>query len=171
MKKQLLLVALGLALLGTAIAKKGQEEREPLNLLEFHSMAAVVPPFTGPANPIRNIPGAGAPWKITSAKAELNIAGNLEVSVRGLVLVSNGTNPIATFQTVLSCQSIDAVTGAPTVVNVVGGSAVASPAGDSDIEGKVALPTPCFAPMVFVSIPPAATAPPGPGRWLAVSGF
>lgn len=168
--KKLLLVAVALVLLGTAIAKKGDEEREPLNLANFHAMAAVVPPFTGATNPIRNVPGAGAPWKITSAHAELNVAGNLEVSVRGLVLVSNGTNPIGTFETVLSCQSIDPVTKAPTIVNVVAGSAVASPTGDSDIEGKVALPSPCFAPIVFVSIPPTAPAT-GPGRWLAVSGF
>ncbi|HEX7285496.1 MAG TPA: hypothetical protein VF532_04905, partial [Candidatus Angelobacter sp.] len=105
--------------------------------------------------------------KIASGNAELKTTGKLEVSVRGLVLVSNGTNPIANFSAILSCQSIDAA-GAPTVVNLVAGTSPATAAGDAEIEGTVSLPSPCIAPIVFVAIPATATAP---ARWLAVSGF
>ena len=164
MKKLIALVALVL-LASSAFPKDGAENDG--NLFDFHSMTAVVPPFTGPANPIRGLGGGGAPWKITSGKAELNGSGKLEVRVRGLVLVGTGANPIANFSAILSCQSKDAA-GAPTVVNLVAATAPATAAGDSDLEGRVTLPSPCIAPIVFVAIPATATAP---ARWLAVSGF
>ena len=148
----------------TASAKKGADNVP--GIFEFNRLTAVVPPFTGPANPIRGIGGAGAPWKITSGKAELNANGELEVSVRGLVLVSNGTNPIATFAVILSCQSKDAA-GAPTVVNQVVGTTPATATGDADFEGTVTPPSPCIAPIVFVAIPAGTN----PARWLAISGF
>jgi hypothetical protein len=163
--KKILAVLLTVVFLGPAFASGGRDEGR--NLLEFRSLAAVVPPFTGPTNAIRGIGGAGAPWQIASARAELNSAGELEVRVRGLVLVNSGTNPIANFAAILSCQSFDAAK-APTIVNLVAGVAPATAAGDSDIEGTVTLPSPCFAPIVFVAIPATATAP---ARWLAVSGF
>ena len=162
--KKTLAVLLTVVFLSPAFASGGSDEGR--GLVEFRSLSAVVPPFTGPANAIRGIGGAGAPWKIASARAELNSAGELEVRVRGLVLVNSGTNPIASFAAILSCQSFDAAK-APTIVNLVAGVAPATAAGDSDIEGTVILPSPCFAPIVFVAIPAAAT----PARWLAVSGF
>jgi hypothetical protein len=164
MRKLIALVALVLLTSSAFPKDDGDNGRE---LFEFHSLTAVVPPFTGPANPIRGIGGAGAPWKIDSGRAELKGNGRLEVRVRGLVLVSNGTNPIANFSSILSCQSKDAA-GAPTIVNLVAATAPATATGDSDLEGKVTLPSPCIAPIVFVAIPATATAP---ARWLAVSGF
>jgi hypothetical protein len=164
MKKLSVLLACFL-LVGAASAKKGADD--VLNIFEFNRLAAVVPPFTGAANPIRGIGGAGAPWKITSGKAELNASGEIEVSTRGLVLVSNGTNPIANFAVILSCQSKDAA-GAPTVVNLVAGTTPATTTGDANFEGTVTPPSPCIAPIVFVAIPATATAP---ARWLAISGF
>jgi hypothetical protein len=152
--------------LGVASAKDGKNNNEARSLFEFNRLTAVVPPFTGAANPIRGIGGAGAPWKIASGKAELNANGELEVSVRGLVLVSNGTNPVGTFAVILSCQSKDAA-GAPTVVNLVAGTTPATTTGDADFEGVVTPPSPCIAPIVFVAIPAGAN----PARWLAISGF
>jgi hypothetical protein len=163
MKKIHVLLACFL-LVTVAAAKRGADDA--LNLFEFNRLAAVVPPFTGAANPIRGIGGAGAPWKIAAGNAEMKTTGKIEVNVSGLVLVSNGTNPIANFAIILSCQSKDAV-GAPTVVNLVAGTTPATTTGDAVFEGTVTPPSPCIAPIVFVAIPAGAA----PARWLAVSGF
>jgi len=154
-----------LFVVGMAAAAKKGADNVP-GIFEFNRLTAVVPPFTGPANAIRGIGGAGAPWKIASGKAELNANGELEVSVRGLVLVRNSTNPIGTFAIILSCQSKDAA-GAPTIVNQVVGTTPATTTGDADFEGTVTPPSPCLAPIVFVAIPAGAN----PARWLAISGF
>ena len=163
MKKLNVLLAC-LLLAGLASAKKGANEAP--GIFEFNRMTAVAPPFTGAANPIRGIGGGGAPWKIASGKAELNASGELEVSVRGLVLVNTGANPVANFAMILSCQSKDAA-GAPTVVNLVAGTTPATTTGDANFEGTVTPPSPCIAPIVFVAIPAGAN----PARWLAASGF
>jgi hypothetical protein len=164
MKKFYVLLACFL-LVTAASAKRGADDA--LNLFEFNRLTAVVPPFTGAANPIRGIGGGGAPWKITAGNAEMKSTGKIEVNVSGLVLVSNGTNPIANFAIILSCQSKDAA-GAPSVVNLVAGTTPATTTGDAVFEGTVTPPSPCIAPIVFVAIPATATAP---ARWLAVSGF
>ena len=93
-----------------AVASASDRHDRDFNLFEFHRLTAVVPPFTGNTNPIRNLGGGGAPWKITDGRAELDSTGKLEVRVRGLVLVGTGANPIANFAAILSCQSIDPVT-------------------------------------------------------------
>jgi hypothetical protein len=166
--KKLFALFVCLVFLGAASATDNGNKNRPEvpSIFEFNRLTPVVPPFTGAANPIRGIGGGGAPWKITSGKAELNANGELEVSVRGLVLVGTGANPIANFSIILSCQSKDAA-GAPTVVNLVAGTTPATTTGDADFEGTVAPPSPCIAPIVFVAIPAAAN----PARWLAVSGF
>jgi hypothetical protein len=162
--KKIMVLLVCMLWIGAASAKDGRNEVP--SIFEFNRLTPVVPPFTGAANPIRLIPGAGAPWKITSGKAELNANGELEVSVRGLVLVSTGANPIGTFAVILSCQSKDAA-GAPTIVNLVAGTTPATGTGDANFEGTVTPPSPCIAPIVFVAIPAGAN----PARWLAVSGF
>ena len=137
-------------------------------LFEFHRMAPVVAPFTGTANPIRGVPGAGLNWQISSAEAELSANGQLEVRVRGLVLndaragARNHTNPLPTFRAILNCQVIDSV-GNPGVVNVSTTDFPASTTGDARIEQTLILPSGCFAPILFVTT--------STGSWLAVSGF
>jgi hypothetical protein len=167
MKKIFALIAC-LAFLGVASAKDGKDKdrEEARNVFEFNRLTPVVPPFTGAANPIRGIGGGGAPWKITSGSAEMKTNGEIEVSVRGLVVAASGVNPVANFVVILSCQSKDAV-GAPTIVNLVAGATPATAAGDANFEGTVTPPSPCIAPIVFVAIPAAAN----PARWLAASGF
>jgi len=162
--KKLSVLLVCLFFVGAASARKGADDA--VTIFEFNRLTAVVPPFTGAANPIRGIGGGGAPWKIISGKAEFKTNNELEVSVRGLVLAGNGTNPIANFAIILSCQSKDAA-GAPTVVNLVAGTTPATSTGDAEFEGTVTPPSPCIAPIVFVAIPAGAN----PARWLAISGF
>ena len=166
--KKLFVLFVCVIFLGAASATDNGNKNRPEvpSIFEFNRLTAVVPPFTGAANPIRGIGGGGAPWTITSGQAELNANGELEVSVRGLVLVGSGANPVANFAIILSCQSKDAA-GAPTVVNLVAGTTPATTTGDANFEGTVTPPSPCIAPIVFVAIPAAAN----PARWLAISGF
>jgi hypothetical protein len=130
-------------------------------ILEFKSMFGVVPPYTGPTNPIRNVPGGGAPWQIDRGEGKLRSDNTVEVDVRGLVLVSTGANPSAAFRALVSCQSIDGL-GAPSIVNVSTGDFPATTTGDARIEERLDLPTPCIAPIIFVTNPA--------GRWFAVMG-
>jgi hypothetical protein len=51
----------------------------------------------------------------------------------------------------VSCQTI--VDGAAAVVNVSTDAFPATTTGDSKIEATVTLPSPCFAPIVFVTSP------------------
>ncbi len=69
MKRLPLLLLLGgilaLGLVGQATA--GSDDSQ---VLEFKTMAPVVSPFTGAANPVRGINGGGVPWQLASAKRE-----------------------------------------------------------------------------------------------------
>jgi hypothetical protein len=134
-------------------------------------MAAVSGPYVGSANPIRDIPGGGLPWIISSAAGELRSDGQQTVSVRGLVLAPTepvqgnlqGTNPAPTFHAVVSCQSVD--DAAPMLATVRTADVPASPGDDADISETVTLPQPCVAPIVFV---PAGA---GLSSWFAATGI
>ncbi len=130
-------------------------------VLEFNSMVGVSGPFLRGANPIRGVPGAGAAWTISSAKGELKADGSLEVEVNGLVLVAAQTNPVGFFRAVVSCMSIDA-NGKASTVNLSTDQFPATREGDSEIEARVDLPSPCIAPIIFVTSPT--------GAWFAVTG-
>lgn len=136
------------------------------NVLEFNTMAGVTGPFVGtaiPANPIRGINGGGLPWRIDEGNGELQGNGHLEVQVHGLVLAAGpkaGTNPVANFKAIVSCLSI--TNGSATTVNVSTGLFPATSTGDAHIEASVSLPSPCLAPIVFVTSPG--------GAWFAVTG-
>ncbi|HEY2170455.1 MAG TPA: hypothetical protein VGJ30_12570, partial [Candidatus Angelobacter sp.] len=144
--KKLFALFVCLTFLGVASATSGTSAPDDGgSVFEFNQLTPVVPPFTGPTNPIRGIGGGGAPWKIDSGRAELNANGEIEVRVRGLVLVGTGSNPIPNFAVILSCQSKDAV-GAPAVVNLVAGITPATTTGDARFEGTVTPPSPCIAP-------------------------
>ena len=147
---------LGLAVQAPAFGKGN-------SILEFGTMVPVTGPFVGSANPIRGVNGGGLPWTITSGSGELDSSGKLEVNVRGLVLAagpSAGTNPIPNFKAVVSCRTIS--DGMVVVDNVSTGLFPATSTGDSQIEAQVALPTPCVAPIVFVTSPT--------GAWFAATG-
>ena len=130
-------------------------------VLEFDSMEGVVAPYTGSTNPIRGLNGGGRPWVIGRGKGEVKSDGRVEVKVRGLVLTSTGVNPAANFRVVVSCLSVNGA-GEPATVNVSTGDFPATPAGDAEIEAALDLPTPCIAPIVFVT---SST-----GAWFAATG-
>jgi len=114
-------------------------------------------------NPIREINGGGLPWSIAEGKVVLGADGSLVVKVEGLVLAGGpltGTNPITQFKAIVSCLTIDGTSA--TTTNVSTGLFPATAAGDSKIEATIALPSPCFAPIVFVTSPG--------GSWFAVTG-
>src|SRR5215207_696112 len=160
MRKWTVALVLVLAVGLIAQASAGDENAK---VLEFKTMAGVVPPYTGPVNPIRGVAGAGAPWRIDSANGELRANGDLEIEVTGLVLTSTGLNPQAAFRAVVNCQSIES--GTAVIVNRVTAPFPATPSGDAKFEGNVALPSPCFAPIVFVT-----TGAGDPPRWFSVTG-
>jgi hypothetical protein len=162
---------LSAAAVGVAAASTGHRpaaDHEASAVLRFGAMAPVTGPYVGTANPLRGVPGGGLPWIIKSARGSLSSHGHLVVRVRGLVLAKQapvpaglqGTNPLPNFRAVVSCQSIGSGNSA-TVVNVTTADFAANSAGDSTINATVNLPSPCIAPIVFVT---------GPGFWLAATG-
>jgi hypothetical protein len=154
-------LVLGVVLLAhTSAASSG---RGGDTVLKFDTMVGVDGPFTVAANAIRGIPGAGAPWRLDSVDGKLGSDGELKIEVGGLVLVRTGQNPQPAFRAVVSCLTSTDTTVA--TVNLVTGPFPASTAGDSEIRANVSLPSPCVAPIVFVTN--AAGDPP---RWFAVTG-
>jgi hypothetical protein len=167
MKRRIALLAVSLlAVLLVAATSYGSHDDRAI--LEFDVMAPVMEPFTGATNAIRGVPGGGLPWEIDAAKGELRSDGRLEVEVEGLVLARRapvpealrGVNPIASFKAIVSCLTADG--GSAATVNVSTALAPASSSGDAKIEDSVELPSPCFAPIVFVTSPT--------GMWFAVTG-
>jgi hypothetical protein len=167
MKKRITLAAAIVALGVVALPPQAGSVGSP-KVLEFDTMAAVVEPYTGATNAIRGVPGGGLPWEIDEGRGELGADGKLQVEVEGLVLARRapvpenlrGTNPIGSFEAIVSCKTTTA--GVATITNVSTGPFPANTAGDSKIEATVALPSPCFAPIVFVTSPG--------GAWFAVTG-
>ncbi len=166
--KRLLIPLLAAVLAVGLIAQASGASPSGQNVLEFHTMVGVSGPFVGSANPIRGVNGGGLPWQVAEGKGELASNGKLEVQVRGLVLLNGppvppalrGTNPISSFRAIVSCLTI--VDGSPATTNVATGPFPATATGDSEIEATVALPSPCFAPIIFVG--------PSPTTWFAVTG-
>jgi hypothetical protein len=153
-------VALAVVLIAQASAGDGPGS----TVLKFKTMVGTVAPYTGAANAIRGVPGAGAPWSIDTANGKLDENGDLSIKVTGLIITGTGANPVPTFRAVVSCQSIAG--GAAVVVNRVTAPFPASTAGDAAFKGNLDLPSPCIAPIVFVT---AGTGNP-PGVWFSVTG-
>jgi hypothetical protein len=144
---------------GFLVLASGARSAGPATVVKADTLVGVSGPYVGTTNPIRGINGGGAPWRIAAGKAVLEADGGLNVKVEGLVLL-NGTNPVGNFRAVVSCQTI--VDGAAATANVSTGLFPATTTGDSKIEASVAMPSPCFAPIVFVTSPG--------GSWFAVTG-
>jgi hypothetical protein len=166
-----LLAALTAALAAgvAALAISSPAGADPGTILKFTTMAPVTGPYVGSTNPIRTVPGGGLQWMITAGNGALKSDGHLLVHLRGLVLADQapvppalqGTNPIPDFRAIVSCQSIGAG-GTATVANVSTAPFPASATGDADINATVSLPSPCIAPIVFVTSPG--------GAWFAATG-
>jgi hypothetical protein len=151
----------------------GGIEDDESTILRFSTMAGIQKPFLGAASvsAFRGLQGGGAPWVVSRATGSLTSEGHLVVRVRGLVLdpaavpaPAGGTNPLPSFMAIVSGFSTDPAQP----VNLLPPLFPASPAGDADIEARLILPHPFFAPVVFVTSLPLGT-PPAP-RWLAVTG-
>ncbi len=159
MQKLMMVVGLGLFVLGIDVAAAGENP----DILKFETMVGVSGPFIGMTNSIRGVPGGGAAWVVSGgAEGELKQDGQLRVEVRGLVLVSTLMNPVANFRGLVSCLAIGD-DGEVAIVNTSTEDFPADMDGNSDIESTVDLPTPCFAPIIFVTSPA--------GSWFSVTGF
>jgi hypothetical protein len=136
-------------------------------VIEADVLVGVQAPYLRNANPIRGVNGGGLPWVIGRGEIELKASGKIEVEVRGLVIdpaatsAAAGTNPSPTFKAIVSCLSTtDGVVA--TTVNVETAQFPADAAGNSEFEDRVSLPSPCIAPIVFVTS--------GGGAWFAATG-
>jgi len=153
-----------------AQAAQGNADDSP-TVLEWHTMVGVNGPFLGAANPIRDVPGGGRPWVLDQARGKLRADGQLHAVVKGLIIPASegpqfGINPVPFFLALVSCLTVDEDG------NVVTHNVLTDPAstkmlgdptnGDALIEETLALPSPCIAPIVFVTSPT--------GSWFAVTG-
>jgi len=158
-------LAVAVALVAPALGLGGADGRK---VSDAKVLGPVSEPYTGSTNAIRGLAGGGLPWEIGDATADLRADGRLHVDVEGLVLARRapvratlqGTNPIPQFKAIVSCLTTSS--GAATTSNVSTPLVAASPTGDAEIDATVDLPSPCFAPIVFVTSPG--------GAWFAVSG-
>ena len=130
-------------------------------------MIGVPAALTGPANPVRGLPGGGVPWTIGASEVEVTASGKVEVSFQDLWFAAGpniGKNTVASMKVVVSClTSTGATVNVSTEAFPVTVATATDPGGDGMIETRVALPAPCIAPIVFV----ATTT----DRWLAVNGL
>jgi hypothetical protein len=142
----------------------------PRTVLSFETMFANVAPFIGTPGAIRQVDAAPLPWKIGDSHGTLSSNGQLNVDVDGLTLADDpsipaslrGRNPLPYFAATVSCLS--SANGAQVTANVTTVNFRASmPRGNASIHQKLALPSPCLAPVVFV------TSPNG-GVWFATTG-
>lgn len=174
LKSYLLVGVLLCATLLLAQPNQTARAKESGKLLEFDTMIGVPKPYTGSANPIRGINGGGLPWVVRDAKGILKSNGELEIKVKGLVFDPNdpdvisrslaGQNTVPTFRAIVSCLSKDANNN-PITVNLTTAefpATIGVGAGDAKIEAQLALPTPCIAPIIFVTNPG--------GAWFASTG-
>jgi hypothetical protein len=168
MRKTLVLL-LGLAVLAAlAVPALGLGGGDGRKVLDANVLAPVTEPYTGSANPIRGVPGGGLPWELRSGSANLRADGRLHVRIQGLVLARRapvpanlqGTIPFAQLRAIVSCQTT--TSGMATTDNVSTGLFDVTPRGDGHLDTSVALPSPCFAPIVFVTAPT--------GAWFAITG-
>ena len=168
--RRAVLAVIGLTAVAALMAPAlGLGSADGRKVLDAKVLGAVSEPYTGGANAIRGVSGGGLPWEIGDASADLRADGRLHVEVEGLVLARRapvpanlqGTNPVPQFGAVVSC--LTTVGGAATTANLPTSPVPASSAGDAELDTTVNLPSPCFAPIVFVTTPG--------GAWLAVSGL
>jgi hypothetical protein len=135
-------------------------------IFEFTTLVGIPDSFTGAQNPIRGINGGGLPWMLTSASGSLSSSGRLELRVRGLVLAAGanaGTNPISSFKAIVSCLTTGgAVSNVSTDAFPATTGAALTGGGNANVEARLSLPSPCIAPIVFVTSPT--------GAWFAATG-
>lgn len=153
-RKFLVAAAGALSLAGMGTLSAAAEPRD--TLIGFDSMTPI---GTG-APTERDLAGGGLPWMITSGSGTVNRQGDVDVTVKGLVLAAGphaGTDPFP-LAAAVSCVTPSGI------VNVFTPSFPATITGDATIEATVSLPRPCKSPEVFVGAFVG-----GEFRWFAVS--
>jgi hypothetical protein len=168
MKRRLSAGIASLALVGVlGAAFAGGVGAKTDRILQFEVMTPVVAPYTGATNPLRGLNGGGVPWVIHSGRGWLTAGGHVKIDIQGLVLAASGSNPIASFKGVVSCQTV--TDGLATVANVSTDAFTATTGlataggGDAEIDAQVSLPHPCIAPIIFVTSVGSS--------WFASTGF
>ena len=169
MRKTLVLL-LGLAVTAAlAVPALGLGGGDGRKVVDAKVLAPVIQPYTGAANSIRGVAGGGLPWELDAGSAYLRADGRLHVEVEGLVLARRapvppnlqGTMPFTQLKAIVSCLTTpDGVTA--TTDNISTQLFDVTAAGDGELDTSVALPSPCFAPIVFVTAPT--------GAWFASTG-
>jgi hypothetical protein len=140
--------------------------KSPNKILEWGTMVGVPSGLTGAQSlaPLRGIPGGGVAWTLTRGQGQLKADGDLEIEVDGLVLASTLSNPVAAFRALVSCVNADGtfsnILTTDTFPATLGLASAGG--GDAQIETHVTLPTPCIAPIVFVTS--------GGGSWFGSTG-
>lgn len=122
---------------------------------------------SNPNTPIAGVPSGGAPWTVQRGLAVLNDNGQLRVEVRDLILLNLG-NPGRV--TNVSASLVCGGTGGTVVATT--GPVVLSSDGNAEIEAKISIPSPCFAPVVLIRAAGfGGTLLPQPGPWIAATGI
>lgn len=170
MKKLFIVTLAAILLLSTfSFAGVSPVSAKGPKILQFDTMVGIPASLTGAKSqvPLRGINGGGIPWMLTEASGQLRANGHLEIEVEGLVLAAGpnaGINPIASFRGLVSCVNADG-----TFTNILTDpfpattGPAASGGGNSTIEADLSLPSPCIAPIIFVTSPG--------GSWFAATGF
>src|SRR5687767_206233 len=165
MKKIFLVTMITLLVLSTSFFA-GSATAKEAKILEFDTMVGVPAGLTGAQSqaPLRGINGGGIPWAIGSGSGELTASGKLEINVQGLVLATTGSNPSATFRGLVSCVKSDGSFQNILTDPFPATTGLASAGGgNAKIEADLSLPSPCIAPIIFVTS--------AGGSWFAATGF
>ena len=128
----------------------------PQVVLRFSTMYGVDGPFMGDANPVRGLHGDDLPWQIADSDGQLLSDGTVTIAVRGLIFpntpevppAQRGINDEDNFRAMVSCLT-EGASDTPTA-NVATQPFPATRSGNSFIHGRVELPNPCIAPIVFI---------------------
>lgn len=137
---------------------------------DFNTSFANVAPFIGAAGTISGEPAAPLPWAVRAIRGDLDSDGQLDISVRGLVLANDpsvpanlrGKNPVPFFAGVVTCRVPSGKTFTTVKVTTANFKAT-MPGGNSEIHQRLTLPQPCVGPYVFVTSPNGAV-------WFTVTG-
>jgi len=134
----------------------------------FADAFVFIAPILGsnPGLTIAGLKSGGAPWVVRHGAAVLDDNGDVRADVRGLLLPSTGTTgPVTQVAATVVCFGATGATVAGTTK-----SANLSAAGNARIRGKVAVPSPCFAPIVLIQATGINNAPVTGGPFIALTG-
>ena len=160
-----IVIATGALVLGVVAQTSLASASDSENILKWDTMVGVPAGLTGAQSqgPLRGTNGGGVPWTLTDGHGKLSDDGELKIEVDGLVLATTLSNPSATFRARVSCVNADgSFTNILTDAFPATTGLASAGGGDSEIKTSVALPSPCIAPIVFVTS--------GTGSWFASTG-